>query len=325
MWTTESADRVPTYLIDRRQLSSDGVPGIFYGERDRMKKRLLVVALVLSVAVSMVSCGGSTTSAYAKTSKPKVASRCAIVEEMSTGKVVYSKNANSKTRPASMEKMMIAIVALENIKDLDVRVATDKRDYDYIKTLGPGNSTGFAIGEKATMRDYLNGIMIWSKADAAMTVARYCGGGSIDRFIKMENAFASKLGLKHTHFDNVIGFDSKGTYMTCSDYAKLLRYSMKNKEFKKMFTGKSYTIGPNNKRNKAKTVQHAELRIAGKNSLIKGGKRGYTEKAQKTLAAYGKINGKEYISITTEAKGTKNNSYPNFTDTEKMYNYIKSK
>lgn len=291
-----------------------------------MGKRVLALLMVLFVSAFMVSCGSNTTSStYAKSKKPSVKSKCAIVVELKSGKVVYSKNADRKTRPASMEKIMVALVALNNIKDLDERYATNKKDYDYIKTLGPGNSTGFAIGEEATMRDYLYGIMMWSKADAAMTVARYCGGDSIDKFIKMENAYAKKIGLKHSHFDNVIGFDSKGTYMTCSDYAKLLRCAMKNKLFKKMFTGSTYTIQPNNKRKTAKKITHAELTIAGKNSLIKGGKRGYTDKAQKTLAAYGKFNGKEYISVTTEAKGTKADPYPNFADTENLYEYIKNK
>ncbi|NLD10343.1 MAG: D-alanyl-D-alanine carboxypeptidase [Clostridiales bacterium] len=291
-----------------------------------MGKRVIALLMVLFISTFMASCGNNTTSStYAKSKKPSVKSKCAIVVELKSGKVVYSKNADQKTRPASMEKMMIAIVALNHIKDLDKRVATNKKDYDYIKTLGPGNSTGFAVGEKATMRDYLYGFMLWSKADAAMTVARYTGGGSANKFIKMENSLAKKLGMKNTHFDNVIGFDSDGTYMTCSDYAILLRYAMKNKTFKKMFTGRSYTINPNNKRKKAKVIQHTELTIAGRGSLIKGGKRGYTEKAQKTLAAYGKFNGKEYISVTTEAKGSKADSYPNFTDTENLYEYIKNK
>ena len=288
-------------------------------------KKILALVLSIGTIISVSACTTGVTSTLTKEDPPMIKSKCAVVENLKTGEIVYERNADEKTRPASMAKIMVVIYALDHMKasDMDIRVATLASDYDYLKTVGEYESAGFEPGEKATLRDYLYGMMFESQADAAMTVARYFGDGSLKTFAIRENAWARRIGMKNSHFDNPIGVDSAGNYGTCLDYARLVRYAMNNKEFRKMFDGVKYTIKADNKRSSDTVITHSIRYETGDNSMILGGKTGYTPLAKKCLASNTEIDGVEYICVSTEAKPTVFNEYPNISDHEALYRYIR--
>lgn len=288
-------------------------------------KKILALVLSIGTIISVSACTTGVTSTLTKEDPPMIKSKCAVVENLKTGEIVYERNADEKTRPASMAKIMVVIYALDHMKssDMDIRVATLASDYDYLKTVGEYESAGFEPGEKATLRDYLYGMMFESQADAAMTVARYFGDGSLKTFAIRENAWARRIGMYHSHFDNPIGVDSAGNYGTCLDYARLVRYAMNNKEFRKIFDGVRYTIKADNKRSSDTVITQSTHDETGDHSMILGGKTGYTPLAKKCLASNTEIDGVEYICVSTEAKPTVFNEYPNISDHEALYRYIR--
>ena len=288
-------------------------------------KKILALVLSIGTIISVSACTTGVTSTLTKEDPPMIKSKCAVVENLKTGEIVYERNADEKTRPASMAKIMVVIYALDHMKsyDMDIRVDTLSSDYDYLKTVGEYESAGFEPGEKATLRDYLYGMMFESQADAAMTVARYFGDGSLKTFAIRENAWARRIGMYHSHFDNPIGVDSAGNYGTCLDYARLVRYAMNNKEFRKIFDGVRYTIKADNKRSSDTVITQSTHDETGDHSMILGGKTGYTPLAKKCLASNTEIDGVEYICVSTEAKPTVFNEYPNISDHEALYRYIR--
>ena len=98
---------------------------------------------------------------------------------------------------------------------------------------------------------------------------------------------------------------------------------MNNKEFRKMFDGVKYTIKADNKRSSDTVITHSIRYETGDNSMILGGKTGYTPLAKKCLASNARIDGTEYICVSTEAKQTVFNEYPNISDQEALYRYIR--
>ncbi|MCI2063210.1 MAG: serine hydrolase [Eubacteriaceae bacterium] len=252
-----------------------------------------------------------------------VNSRCAELYDMTAGKVIYSKNINQQARTASLAKILVAITVLDHVKSLNKYTATVSDDYDYIENVDETSSNIFQIGEKAKIRDYLYASLFVSAADASMTLARYLGNGSVSKGMNTINKEAASLGMKHTHLDNPIGTDSAGTYSTCSDMTILMRYALRNMTFKSIFCGRSYTIAADNK-NVRRTILHSVFIHASANTLIGGGKLGYTPKAKKCLASYARIGGHEYICVTFRAVPTTNNSYPNISDAEKLFGAVQS-
>lgn len=281
-----------------------------------MKKILTIILMTAVACTCLTGCFGI------NKIRVSIDSRCAIVCDHTTGQVIYRKNSIRKTSPASLVKLMVILLAVENIDDLNTRTATVQKDYDYIKAITEDDSNDFVAGEKATINDYLHAMMMNSSADASMTVLRYLGGGNMEKGVEMMNKKAAALGMKHTHFVDAIGDDKRNTYSTCADLAKLMDYALDNKAFLRLLTAKTYTLGTDNKRDEAEEIENTIFVYADKDTLIQGGKVGYTPYAKKALASYARIDGHQYYCITTEAKTTSQDKYPNITDAETIFKAV---
>lgn len=286
---------------------------------------LLVVTLCFMTACSFDSAGPSdndeSSGGVSLPADTELESDQVIVEDITDNKIVYEKNPDEKTRPASLAKILSAIVILENTDDMDQKVQLMQRDYDNLKNSGIATS-GFLPGEKATVDDYLHGMIFCSGADACLALARYVGGSETG-FVDMMNKKADELGMDHSSFGDPIGLDSDDTYITVSDFSKLLKYALKNDRFRSLFQGRKYTIKANNKRKADAVITNAVFSHTAADTLIKGGKLGYTKLGRKSLASNAVIGGREYICITAHAAESINDLYPNIKDTEKIYNEIR--
>ncbi len=131
---------------------------------------------------------------------PSVSSQRAILMDQETGRVLYEKDADEKSRIASITKIMTAILAVESGKlDRDVTVSDDA-----VRT--EGSSLYLKAGEKIKLEDLVYGLMLRSGNDAAVTIADYVGG-SLDGFVYMMNEKAQEIGMENTHFSNPHGLD----------------------------------------------------------------------------------------------------------------------
>ncbi|MEO8284947.1 MAG: D-alanyl-D-alanine carboxypeptidase family protein [Chloroflexota bacterium] len=163
------------------------------------------------------------------TGEPDITAASAIVVEYPSGRILYQKDAHFRMPPASLTKILTAILALEYGKLDDVVTVVPE---DLV-----GESTmGLVSGEQQTLHNLLYGMLLPSGNDAALTVARHLGatmgagvpanGDPLKRFADMMNLRVSQLGLTDSHFVNPHGLDTLGHYSTAYDLASLAWYAL---------------------------------------------------------------------------------------------------
>lgn len=152
-------------------------------------------------------------------------SMCVI--EQTTGRVLIEKNKDERLAMASTTKIMTALVALENCKELDEIFDVDNRAVGI-----EGTSIYLKPNERLSMRELLYGLMLNSGNDAAMAIGYKIGEGDMDKFVDLMNQKASTLGLKNTHFDNAHGLDSQTHYTSSYDLAIITAKAMENETFR---------------------------------------------------------------------------------------------
>src|SRR5699024_8873532 len=144
-------------------------------ENPHMRK----ISLFLSMLLIFVFISTGTLGAAAASDQPdeEILAHSALLINTDTGKVVYSNNTQDKMYPASITKIMTAVLLLESVQDLDNTTATATSE-DMEDLYGTGASTAdIRIGETLTMRDYLNAMLIPSGNEAANIVANALGPG----------------------------------------------------------------------------------------------------------------------------------------------------
>jgi D-alanyl-D-alanine carboxypeptidase len=198
------------------------------GSRRRFLSLIPFLAVVLSAMV------GAPGAAFAQTppdkpSEPQISAESAIVIEYPSGRILYQKDAHHRMPPASLTKIMTAILALEygNLNDVISIVPED---------LAGESTMGLAAGEQQTLHDLMYGMLLPSGNDAAMAIARYLGSrvgtgtptnqDPVARFADMMNMRVSQLGLTDTHFITPHGLDTPGHYSTAYDLASLAWYAL---------------------------------------------------------------------------------------------------
>lgn len=240
-------------------------------------------------------------------------SKNAILYNTKEDKVMYEKNSTDKVSIASLTKITTAIVALENIKDLDEKVTLTRADF---KGLVEANASvaGFRIGQEVTYRDLLYGLMLPSGADAAQALTSNISGSN-DKFIDLMNDKAKELKLENTHYANSTGLDDSNHYSTVKDVLKVFKYALKNEEFKKIITTSKYTISDGSMTFRSTLSKASALDI----EYIKGGKTGTTGDAGLCLATLANYDDTDFILVTTGAE----DKLGNFLDHKEIYEYVR--
>lgn len=218
---------------------------------------------------------------------PEITAKSALVYDLTTDKLIYQKNPNSRLPIASLTKVMTAIVALENPKDYYLVHATDLVGED---------SVGLSAGESFSLEELLYGLILHSGNDAAETIASNYPQGRT-AFIKAMNEKANSLGLSDTHFTNPTGLEGDGDqYSTAADLLVISRYAINNfPTFDKVSATFDYTISQNS--------YHKEYILENETNLIssypgvKGIKTGFTNEAGLCLITYLDYKGHKIIAI----------------------------
>ena len=163
---------------------------------------------------------GKSLSEYASMDNiPSIEGYSAYAININTGTVVYDKKPDDKVYPASTTKLMTAIVAYENIPDLDVEIAAS----EYVVRNTQGANVRIEAGEIYTARELLNALLIEGANDAALMLAEYVSG-SEEEFCTLMNSKAQQIGAYNTHYDNVTGFHSDTTVTTARDTGLIAQY-----------------------------------------------------------------------------------------------------
>lgn len=238
----------------------------------------------------------------------------AYVYNVTTNQTLYSKNGNSKIYPASMTKVMTALVALDNIKDLSQVVTIKKYDLEGLWEAG-ASTANLEVGEKVTYRDLIHGIILPSGADACRAVSRSLFG-SEEKMAEAMNKKAKELGLENTHFVNTSGLHDDNHYTTVHDMAIITKTALKNDFFKQVFSTRTYRT-ETTQHFMAATILKLRWNKHLKISHIVGCKTGYTSNSKSCLTAL--VNSQKQDIVCVFAKESGSANY--VEDAQKVINY----
>lgn len=235
--------------------------------------------------------------------------KAAILYELNSDTLIYSWNGDSRIYPASMVKLMTALVALE-YGDLSATVTVTKRALSHV-AIG-SVSAKLEVGEQLTLEDLLYCMMVASANDAATVIAEYIAG-SQEHFILLMNEKATALGCRDTHFSNTHGLHDEQTYTTARDLCRILEYGLEDPVFKTLFTAKNYTVPATNKSESRQIITSNYMMTKDGiskyyhkyyDSRVTGGKTGSTDAAGRCLAVTAEKNGMNLLAIIMGATPT---------------------
>ncbi len=212
-----------------------------------------------------------------------------IAKDLGTKQLIFSKDEQKRTQPASLTKIMTAIIAIESGRMNEVVTITKE-----MIQVEP-TKANLRVGEKFYLRDLVKAAMVMSANDAAMSIGVYLGDGDVDDFVKEMNSKAKKIGMKNTNFTNPCGFDIGNHYSTALDLLNLSKYAIKNNAFNEMAKLKRHDFRSLNTRRAYAAYTHNKLLNNYKYAV--GIKTGYTQKAGPCLIARAKNGNKDVLVV----------------------------
>ena len=248
-----------------------------------------------------------------------VDAKASLIIEENSGKVIYDDNSNIQNYPASVTKILTAILTLENC-ELTETVTVSKTAISNIPSgyvIAP-----LFVGEQMSVEDLLYALMLKSANDAAYVLAEHVGG-TVEGFSEMMNKKAEELGCKNSHFVNPNGIHNSNHYTTAYDMYLIARYAMKNEEFVKIVSTYQHALSATNKYSKNDRIMKNTNAFVNPSSRyydenVKGIKTGTTLQAGNCLITSTSKNGFDVITVILGAK----TSESKFSETKKMFNYV---
>ncbi len=289
-------------------------------------KKLIVVTFTITTAISTV--------AFAKPSDPVVNAQATILVEPETSTIIYEKNSNERMYPASMTKILTALVTL------------DYFDYDALVTVGneinevtlDSSKAGHKKGETLSVENLIRGLMIPSGNDSANVLAAAVAKKVENNndlsyeecekiFTDLMNKKAEELGCKNSHFANAHGYHDDNHYTTAYDMSLITAEALKNDTIKKIAGEKSFSgDGAGNTLEENTNLITQEYNWKSHNLLIADGeyhyeyatglKTGFTDQAGDCVAATAEKDGTELIAVIM------NSEDPNrWIDAKNLFDY----
>ena len=250
---------------------------------------------------------------------PQIGAESAILMEANTGAVLYAKNINEKLYPASVTKILTALIAAENCK-LDENVSFTDDAVHSINWKEDANM-GINAGDQITMEQCLYGLLVGSANEAAYAIAEHISGpGNISGFAELMNKKAKELGCTNSNFVTPNGIHDENHYTSAHDLALIAQAFFSNELLSKMSSTTSYHIPQTSTQPREDMIVWAKSKLLpGKeyayDNLV-GTKTGFTSEARQTLVSCAEKNGLKLICVIMKEET------PNqFTDTIELFDY----
>ncbi len=241
----------------------------------------------------------------------EVNSESAVLYNMDTDSILYSKNADKQQAPAQLTQIMTAIICLENCDDLERVVACPESvftEFGEYRERYPDIFIPIAeleINEEASIKTLLYAMMLASSTEAAGTIAYHIGNGSSKGFVDMMNKKAQELGCTSTTFTNAHGLYDPKQLTTANDMAKILKYAFTVEFFEEIATASSYEMPVSNMHSEPWTITHTNLMTIESSDYYyqyaRGIKTGYGDETGRALATKATQNGNNNIVILLNA------------------------
>lgn len=229
----------------------------------------------------------------------------AILVRLRDRQVLMEARSDERIYPASLTKILTAIVAIEQISDLSAKVRLSEEIFPGLRAAN-ASVAGFSPGESVSAIDLVYGALLPSGADAALGLAVQVAGTESE-FVALMNQKADELGMDQSHFTNATGLHDDEHYTTVMDIAVLLEYALRNDTFREVFTAARHVVDSSKQHPQGLTFYSTMFAKMGTREFtggkILGGKTGYTEESGLCLASLAEKGGSEYILITAGAQG----------------------
>ncbi|MBU3110334.1 D-alanyl-D-alanine carboxypeptidase family protein [Clostridium lacusfryxellense] len=275
----------------------------------KRRNRLSLLTLVFTLVFS--------TTVFAAVKPPELIGKAAISVDMDTNEIIYTKNIDNKMYPASITKLITALLLAENKKSTDNLTYTEsaKNQPAFSYNL---NKHPIAVGETMSADNVMDGLLLFSGNDIAYMIADNVGGDEV-KFAKMMNDKAASLGMKGSHFLTPNGLDdaNDGHYTTAYDLTLLGRAAYKN-DWVKASMGKKTSV--------IKSANGPEATVENRNKLLGvagnvGGKTGVTLKAGRCLVSVYERNGRHIIGVVMNSEYNLPQDTKVFEDMTKLIDY----
>lgn len=255
---------------------------------------------------------------YAEGSKLDISSSSVVLIDGKTGQILYKKNENTKYYPASITKLMTALLALENL-DPNSNITFSR---NAVLSIEFGSShIGIQEDETLTIDQAMHGLLLMSANEIANGLAEETSG-SIEAFADEMNKRAQEIGVSNTHFVNPHGLHDENHYTTAYDMALIAKELANNEAFLQISKDITYEIPPTNKVDEIRYLsqQHKMMNEKRDATLFRpdviGGKTGYTNEAGHTLVTIAKEGEQVLIAVVLNGNGNKV-----YDDTNSLLNY----
>ena len=290
-----------------------------------MKKRLLAVILCLCLAAFPLPCMAEdgeqpdvalTNLVEGWPQMDEIQEATGFVVDVDSGGILYSLNRDAIRYPASITKILTALLVLENCDLTDKVVMT----YTGTQMVISGSTNAQTVeGEEFTVEQCLYMLLLKSANDIANQLAEYAGG-TMEHFVEMMNERAEELGCRNTHLTNPSGMPDTEHYTTAVDLALIMEECIKNETFLKIAATEAVTIPPTNKTSESRTyTNHNALVVTGSDYYYApciAGKTGYTDSAWRTYISAARKDGRTLICVLLRGPDKSD-----FVDAAKLFEY----
>lgn len=252
----------------------------------------------------LIFCQLGAVTAYAKPDWPAdtgILAEAGVVMDIDSGAVLFSQNGHVAYPPASITKLLTALIVLEHA-GLEETVTYSETAVNSVEA-DSGNKLSLTAGDTLTVEECLYVLLLVSSNQTANALAEHVAG-SISGFVDMMNEKLAELGCTESHFDNPSGLNGDTQYVSALDMARIAQAAYQNETLLAINSADSYQIGPTiNNPDGASAVNEHRLVITEDPDneyycpAAKAGKTGYLLAAGNTLVTYGEQDGRRLVSV----------------------------
>ena len=244
-------------------------------------------------------------------------SQFSILIDANTGHILHSVNAHERAYPASMTKVMTALLLLESNLDASTPII---HSHAAISDVMPWHS-GFAyVDETLTVEEALYAIMLASANDTSNAIAELLGG-TMENFARMMTARAHELGAVNTNFTNAHGLWEAEHFTTAYDMALIMLEALRHDKFRDVIATQDFIIPPSINYDEYRIIYNTNRMILPNTRYfspdIVGGKTGFTNNSRHTLVSYGQRGDMQLVSVIMAA----DQRQMMFTDTQMLMDF----
>lgn len=280
-----------------------------------LKVKGLITSLLLTLSIGIVSPAKTSVYATETTTPPSIVGNYAVTLDYETGEIIYAKDIDTRTYPASTTKVLTGLLLAENKNKEDSILYTDAANNQPEYSLSKNYPGLINVGQTLSADDVMKILLLFSGNDTAIMVADSISG-SESAFAELMNKKVSDLGLKNTHFVTANGLHDDNHYSTAYDLAVILREAYKNPWVSQTMKLKNAVINFPNGKN---VTFENRNRFVGQNGNI-GGKTGFTTPAGRCLIAVYERDGRKIVGAVLKSAYDFNDETV-FNDMNKIIDY----